>query len=98
MQQRPGSFVYFDDEQRRQGLLLTQLAIMEHTVDENANTDSSVSLLTDLTDRWLTRHHFNNNNSNNSNIQLHQRQQAGLKLHQSHEQLRNPNILQFPFY
>ena len=41
---------YFDDEQRREGLL-TQLAIMEHTVDENANTDSSVSLLTDLTDR-----------------------------------------------
>ena len=38
-------------------------------------------LLTDLTDRWLTRHHLN------SNIQLHQRQQAGLKLHQSHEQL-----------
>ena len=33
---------YFDDEQRREGLL-TQLAIMEHTVDENANTDSSVS-------------------------------------------------------
>jgi hypothetical protein len=31
MQQRPGSFVYFDDEQRCQGLLLTQLAIMEHT-------------------------------------------------------------------
>lgn len=33
---------YFDDEQRREGLL-TQLAIMEHTVDENANTDDSVS-------------------------------------------------------
>lgn len=31
---------YFDDEQRREGLL-TQLAIMEQTVDENANTDNN---------------------------------------------------------
>jgi hypothetical protein len=56
------------------------------TVDENANTDSSVSLLTDLTDRWLTRHHFNNN-SNIQHTTSPATTSARLKLHQSHEQL-----------
>lgn len=44
---------YFDDEQRREGLL-TQLAILEQTVDENANTDNNSATSSPTEKRKLT--------------------------------------------